>query len=1366
MKKSRINFLILFYIHAASMVSQTGKFFTTDTELSNSLINCIYQDQRNYVWVATEDGLNRYDGVKFVTYRSNQKNPKSIKNNYVHTVFEDSKGRFWVGCVNGLLLYDREQETFEEIKIFDNGNLIDPDVTSIYELSSGEVWISVSGKGIARVADSRNSYSIDRNLSSGLSSLRLESIYEDSRKEVWILSNDQGLFHYSPKTKKITTFNAPEKIGSNQVSSICEDSSGNLFVGTLTSGLFRFDRQNSRFVPIKYSGKQASLPIKCLLIDSRNQLLVGTDGNGMKIYQPNINELTDYKMESTLFDLDKIKVHSLMEDNLGNLWIGIFQKGVYFNPNNPNRFRTWGYKSFNNNLIGSSCVMSVIKDKENTMWVGTDNDGLYAVYPDRRVRHFTSTESTSSVSNTIMSVFEDSNGDIWLGSYLKGLSRFNKTSGQSTYFNVFPSNFGDNFLSNKVLCITEDNDKNLLIGTNGAGIYVFNLRSQTYTSHYSHQSGDINTILNSGINSILVDKEGLIWAGTFRGVSVINTRTAKIIHLTKENNTLPGSIIYAMLEDTEGDIWIGTDEGLARYNKKTNTSRIYSIAEGLPSNVICGIQQDEEGNIWLSTHMGISKLQVADEKFINHYASDGLQGNEFSRGASFKAADGEMLFGGISGISSFYPNQIISTRKKLDIFLTELDILDAPVRTNQKSGRRTIIDRFISDVETIHLAYKDNMFSLEFSTFNFGNADRVYYRYMLEGLNSQWMNTAVGTNRISFTNLNYGKYKLRVKAYENENESDEKTFDIIVYPPWYLSTFAHIIYFLILLGLIFGAYRFVKERIQHRHELIRREHLEQINEGKLQFFINISHEIRTPMTLILSPLEKLMQDKSDPERTRAYQLMYRNAQRILRLINQLLDLRKIDKRLMFVKMRETNIVSFVDDLVKTFEYQSNKTNIKLSFIHDDPNLNVWIDMNNFDKVLVNILSNAFKFTPENGEITIRLKTGVDITKKDSLRNYFELTVSDNGIGIKEDKIEKIFERFYQIDSPQNNVNFGTGIGLHLSKNLVELMHGEIFARNRTDVTGSEFIIRLPLGSGHLLDSEKEHTERDDHQHTKHVLINQMNFEIEEMETQTNVKPKTKYRVLIVDDETEIRHYLKQNLSDTYKVMEAANGKIALELILKEKPDLVISDVMMPEMDGITLCKKIKANINIMHIPVVLLTAKTSDEDKAEGYETGADAYVAKPFNVELLKKRIISIIENRSRLEEKIGDSEENKSLVRKIDIKSQDQILMEKVIRILNENIEDSTFNTQVLADKIGISRVHLHRKMKELTNQSAADFIKTNRLKQAAELLQSKKYTVSEVCYKLGFSNLSHFSSIFKEFYGVSPKEYTQNNSSGSEV
>jgi signal transduction histidine kinase/ligand-binding sensor domain-containing protein/AraC-like DNA-binding protein len=1230
------------------------------------------------------------------------------------------------------------------VYLYSGNALITPHITSIIESINHEIWITTSGHGIIRIKKDDLLFQTDEQLSSRLSSMYLTTIFQDQKGRFWIASENQGLNLYNPVTNDVVTFKSPSSIGSNQISTICEDEHDNLFVGTLTNGLYKLNANTQTFEVVPYKNNQV-LSVKSLLVDNKKRVLVGTDGQGIKIFNEKTQCLEDIQLFSVPFDLSRMKVHAILQDRPGNIWIGLFQKGVFLDPENSNKFNYWGHKSYNQNVIGSGCVTTLIKDKKADLWIGTDNDGIYQLDKQGNARHLSPSNHPASVPNTILSMIEDDAGNIWLGSYLQGLSRLDKQTGKCTYYNNYLND--ENTAQNKIFCLEKDNRNRLWIGTNGAGIYVFDLSRMEYIDHYSLSSEGSRKIPNNWINCIRCDKQGIIWVGSYNGFVSINPADNHVETYTT-NKILPGDVVYCIHEDEKGKMWIGTTEGLACFDRETQTSIIYTSLNGLPSNVICSLLDDNNGNLWLSTHLGISKLNVAEKRFVNYYAFDGLQGNEFSMGASFKSKEGELFFGGTGGISSFYPAEINDQRVPLNLYLTGLYLMDKPIVSGQKSGRNEIFKGFISDVDTIRLGYKDNLFAMEFSTFDFGFSGRIYYQYLLEGLHSQWMSTEPGGNRINFTNLNYGTYRLKIKAFIYGNSSEEKIITLIITPPWYLSTGAIVVYAGLLLLFIWGITWFVADRIRHKNELLKRNHAEQISEAKLQFFINISHEIRTPMTLIISPLEKLISENKDAVIQKSYLLIYRNAQRILQLINQLMDVRKIDKGLMSVKFRETDMVGFIDDLMQTFEYQAKKLNIRFSFVHADEPLMAWIDLNNFDKVLVNILSNAFKFTHENGEITITLRKEKDC---------FKIIVSDTGPGIEETQIEKIFERFYQIDNNETKNNFGTGVGLHLARSLVELQHGVLFARNRSDCTGSEFIIRLPLGVAHLSPAEKEEKEIRVNRNTDNPLPVELLSPTAEKK-KAKVRPKTKYRVLIVDDENEIRQYLRDELSDIYHVSESVNGKEALNIILKEKPDLIISDVMMPEMDGITLTKKLKSNINVNQIPVILLTAKATDEDKVEGFDTGADAYISKPFNIDLLKKIISNLFENRERLKQRITDSEENKALIEPIVLKPSDQLLYEKVIKIINDNIADPDLNVEFLANGVGMSRVHMHRKLKELTNQSARDFIKTIRLKHAAELLSNQKLTVSEVAYALGFINISHFSNSFREFHGVSPKEFQQ--------
>lgn len=1371
--KAQILFLFSIYCFLIGstpvMKAQTGKFYSTDKELSNSLINAVYQDRKGFIWIATENGLNKFDGTRFSIYRHNATDSTSLKNNYVRTLFEDSRGNFWIGCINGLQRYDRATDNFHELFISRKDGRKNPHITSIIERRNGDLWIATSGQGAISLKKNSNpaSFHIETELTDRIGSNYLNVIFEDSRQNLWIATEEKGLYRYSPESKELKSYKAPYHIAGDDVSAICEDAHGQIFVGTLTKGLFRLSsRQEGNFEPVLYQNRM-NLNIRTLIIDTRGKLIIGTDGEGVKEYQPQQDIIVDSEINAGPFDFSKSKVHSLIEDKDHNLWLGIFQKGLILVPGISNKFDYYGYKSIHNNTIGSSCVMAIHTDEQATIWIGTDNDGLYAINDQgKQLRHYThQAGNPQSVPGTILCLYEDSNQELWLGSYFDGLARINKQTGTcQDVTSLLQGNL--NAGKPKVSCIIEDKNKNLWVGTYGSGLYKINLPTQhvTYYESTRNENDDwsINRLPNDWISYLLEDREGMIWIGTYKGLAVLNPQTDNFINYKKQNNLLPGYVVYSLLENSNGEIWAGTSEGLVCLNKDRLTPVLFTTADGLPSDIICGLAEDEKKNIWISTHQGISKLNPPEKKFINYYAGDGLQGNEFTRTAVFKDKRGKIFFGGTNGVTAFYPQDITEIKKEMNVLITGFHVANRPVKKGDKSGNNVITDTAVMDTEQFTLAYNENTFSIDFSVLEFSNPDRISYQYKIKELGDEWISTQPGTNRVTYSSLKPGKYTFSVQARDHNNFSNIRTVTIAITPPWYQTWWAKVIWGCLGALLIYALTMYILSRIRHRQEVMRQKHMEQINEAKLQFFINISHEIRTPMTLIISPLEKLLAEHS--EKQPVYLMIYRNAQRILRLINQLMDIRKLDKGQMHLKFRETDIVGFINDLMQTFNYQAQKKNITFTFekeLEGADSLKVWIDLNNFDKVLMNVLSNAFKYTHEGGNIEVSLKTGHNDAYRGALKDYFEIDITDNGIGIDKNKIEQIFERFYQIDNDMTQSNFGTGIGLHLSRSLVELHHGIIKAENREDGQGTRFIIRLPLGSNHLKAEELENPEETGSEPTISQLPKDSIYETEE-ENKTNEyrkpKAKTRYRVLIVEDDEEIRRYIRSELDSDFRIYECTNGREGLETILKEKPDLVISDVMMPEMDGITLCRKIKQNININHIPIILLTAKSKAEDQIEGLEIGADAYIVKPFNTELLRTTISNLIANRERLRGKLVGEQQVEEKITKIEMKSNDEILMSKVMKTINDHLADPTLNVEMLAANVGMSRVHMHRKLKELTNQSARDFIRSIRLKQAANLLREKNLSVSEVAYATGFSNLSHFSNTFRDFYGISPSEYKE--------
>ena len=641
--------------------------------------------------------------------------------------------------------------------------------------------------------------------------------------------------------------------------------------------------------------------------------------------------------------------------------------------------------------------------------------------------------------------------------------------------------------------------------------------------------------------------------------------------------------------------------------------------------------------------------------------------------------------------------------------------------------------------------------------------EQISYAYSING--EEWRMAPLGQNELAFTHLSPGNYKFRIKAVCNGYETPVKEFTVIVHPAWYASIWAKLVYLLILIGLVMLYLRHRKQQMEDRLTLQQHIHAEEMGEAKIKFFMNISHEIRTPLTLIITPLLSLIKEDKEPHRQGIYEIIRKNSERILHLINQMMDLRKIDKGQMVMHMCETDMVAFVNEGYELFRQQAMTKNIDFEYQHDTETLPVWIDRNNFDKVITNILSNAFKFTPSGGHVLLSLThTG----------HHAYISVKDSGIGIPKDKLETIFQRFYQSASDPNDRNIGTGIGLDLTRSLVELHYGSISARNNEDEKGSkfdhgsEFLIRIPLGKDHLKPEEIVEEQKVEEEQTQE-LANIQQMEQEEMETENDfsnapaasmqTNKGTKSEIVIVEDEEDIQEYLKSQLSDDFKVRTYPNGKVALSEILKKKPDLIISDIMMPEMDGNTLCTKLKTNINTNDVPIILLTAKSREEDQLEGLETGADAYILKPFNMDILRRTIINLLTIRRTLRNKFSGNESQEHKVEQKEMLTPDDNLMQRVMNVINENLGDSDLSVDSIAQKVGISRVHLHRKMKELTNQTPHSFIRNIRLQQAAKLLKEGKQSITEVMYTCGFSNAASFSTMFKNLYGCSPREYMNN-------
>ncbi|GAB4051201.1 hybrid sensor histidine kinase/response regulator transcription factor [Spirosoma litoris] len=1312
--------------------------FTFENGLSGSVVNDIHQDRSGFLWIATDDGLNRFDGITFTVYRHDKKNDTGISTNQLQTLSEDKTGRMYVGSLKGLQYYDPATDSFHKIPLkLDDGTSVSARVMSICERQNGDILVGTSGRGLF-ILTKKEGQLLGQKMHMNVPSDLIVRVFEDTDRNVWVSTEDKGLYRFDGRS--IKSFFVSKGVQNNVINSICQDRYGRLFVGNMSSGLYQYDPASQTFMAIPYNGR-TDLPIGDLLVNRNNQILMGTTGKGVKYVDPTTSKILDLTTNVTSFDFSKSKVNAILEDKAGNIWIGIFQKGLLLLPGNPNRFGYIGYKSVSSNSIGSSTVMALFEDTQKTIWVGTDNDGLYALSPGSNTSvHYQPDTEGGPVPSNIMAIYEDSRKNLWLGSYLSGLVQFDRKTGKSYSIPSLLDKHGDNV--QRVFSIKEDSRQRLWVATMGSGLFCMDLRSGNVKNFDApprkpDRSTD-NQIPNNWINCLLVSKDNKLFIGTFDGLACLDLDTENFVSTFDRNSLLPGVVIYSLFDDNKGSLWVGTSQGLKKLNRSTREITSFDIDNGLPSSLISAIRGDNNGHLWLSTNRGLSRMDLETNTFVNFYSADGLQGNQFSQGASIEADNRELYFGGVNGITHFKPDEIRVAAKRLAVQIVDLYIHDKPVRKGTTSGGYQVVDTTLNSAREFHLSHQDNSFTLEFSTMDFIDAERVSYLYSIN--NNSWIALRPGGNRLSFDNLAPGTYVFRLKAKASKAISDEHQVTIVIHPAWYASIWAKVVYGLLILIVSVLVYRMIRNRRRIHEERLAHQRLEEINEAKLQFFINIAHEIRTPLTLVVSPLQKLLSQDQDRERRHLYDIMGRNTKRLLDLVNQLMDIRKIEKGQMALQLERVDMVHFTSEICQLFEEQIQTKQIE--FVTDFPADQVLacIDPLNFDKVLINILSNAFKFTPVGGTIRVALTLKPNRNGQDLI-----MAIEDSGQCINEAETERIFDCFYQSADHRDYNQHGTGIGLHLVKQLVQL-HGATIQVENKKPTGCCFSIVLPV-------EEVVAVEAPGMAALEGIqLLPEPKMEVP---SEARLKGKLK-RVVIADDDSEVCNYLIDELSGEYTVFSYANGEEAYKGILKEKPDLVVSDVMMPVMDGMTLCRKMRANPLINHIPIVLLTAKTEESTNVQGLELGADAYITKPFNMDILLKTINGLIRNRQILKNNEQEQHYQEEFISKISIKASEEKLLEKVHLIINQNLANPELSVEMIAGEIGISRVHLHRKLKELTNLTTRDLIRTIRLKQAAELLHVKGLSVSEVSFAVGYSNVNNFSVAFKEQYGVAPTGY----------
>lgn len=1327
--------ILLTVLAPCGVNAQMGKIFDADKQLSSSYTNQVYLDRDGFIWVVTRNGLNRYDGYQFHTIKKDPGNPHSMASNYVNCMIQDRSGLFYMGMYGALQTYDGNN--FEDVEVKDvQGNVVSCYMTCFLLRQNGEMFAGTSGHGLLHITDPRHANQVGGQLRNVHT---VNGLLEDRQGHVWIVTPNMGLLEYDGKTVR---HHFSDDAMSSIVRSLCLGRDGSIYVGTSTNGVYVRSAKGGEFRHLDVLGNKHIAALYCCR-DGR--LMVGYDGQGVAIYSPQKGTLEDNPYYSREVSLNLSKVYSIVEDANGNIWLGLLQKGVFMQSGESTGFSYMGYKLGTQNIIGEACVVSTCVDSKGRVWVGTDKDGLYCLDGSERrmLRHY-----RENFPATIMSIAEDRDGRIWVGSYAEGFGYID-TAGNYHKYPQYGNSSG--------FAIETTKNGVVWVATMGQGLLRITSSSiKAYTMQENAPDDPrANSIVNDYISKMsLSPDEKRVYLATTMGVCCLDIEKDSWTS-TFSKNCLNYGTPCRVAKEFNGQLWIGANDGLYCYDLKRKELQPYTADRGLSDNGIAAIECDRQGRLWIATDHGLCCHDPKTGSTRSYFVDNGLQSNEFSDGASSTTPGGIMVFGGVGGITWFRPEQIQQSNWEAKVSLVAFRINNQPVNSSSYSGGYQICDTTVIAAERFELASHDNTFAIQFSTLTYVNPEHITYLYSING--EDFTRLQPGTNEITLTHMLPGTYHFCVKAERNGIQTAERCFTVIIHAPWYRSMLAYIIYILALLAALWFYLKSRRRKEQDRLRLQEHIHAEQMADAKLKFFMNISHEIRTPMTLITAPLQSLMKHDDDPQRRSAYETIRRNAERILGLINQMMDLRKIDKGQMQMRMAETDLVSFVGDCFTLFAHQAEVKGISFSYEHDMEQLPVWIDRRNFDKVIVNLLSNAFKFTPSGGEIKIRVSQESTTAR---------IAIRDTGEGIPEEKIGRIFERFYQASSTANDRNIGTGIGLDLTRSLVELHHGTIEAHNNTDSQGCEFVVSIPLGSNHL-SVEEIISEADGNQQETAVL----NMEPETLSAQSttpsaqpsvpSVSRTNRQRIVIVEDDEEIRNYLISELQRDFDVKGCADGREGLAEVLKSLPDLVISDIMMPQMDGNTLCATIKGSPTTSHIPVLLLTAKNRDEDKLEGLETGADAYIVKPFNMDILRRTIVNLIHTHRMLQLKYGRNDQLEEKVDDVQMKSPDDRLLERIMNVINKNLNNADLSIDGIADEVGISRVHLHRKMKELTGQTPHDFIRNIRLKQAAYLLANQKMNITEVMYACGFNNAASFSTIFKRFYGLSPRDYMKEHS-----
>jgi signal transduction histidine kinase/ligand-binding sensor domain-containing protein/DNA-binding response OmpR family regulator len=1332
--------------------------------LSHRFSTDIFQDSKGFMWFGTRDGLNRYDGRSIKIYKHKQGDSLSISSNTVLCITEDSKKNLWLGLEeNGIAKYNRDLDNFINYKQFSlNGQTVNlGTVNKFYEDSKHNLWIG-SQDGLIRLKSDSSSFDhfLPNEKPFSLKGKIIRAIAEDENGNIWIGTTDGGLNIFENATQKFLNLsNSPElfnSIGQVRIWSIFGNQNSDMWIGTEEKGLIKYDKNFKKFIAIGEQSHELSLlknQVNYVLQDSKGWLWVSLHNMGLCIYHPTTNKLTwlvhdDLNPNS----LHSNSIYSIFEDKSKVIWLASYGDGVgyYTNSNFFDHIHRFSNKD---QSLSHNYVNTFLELAPNKIWIGTDGGGINVF--NRSTNSFVgyyTTKSKPALSNDhILSLTKISESEIMIGTWGGGINIYDANRNAIHYYTT---NTADSYAlpGNKVLYSYMDSQKRVWVSTFESGVSIFDRSSgRFYNNSNSHDRHIFPHLLY--VKHIAEEAIGTLWFAGYDGLCRLNgTSLTSFKYNESDPNSLPNNNINQVYIDTRKNVWIATMGGLCRFNPSTNNFIRFEQIDEIANNAVMGIIEDNSGFLWLSTNSGLLKFDPNSLTVKKYTKSDGLQDNQFHEKSCFRSSNWELYFGGYNGFNVFHPDDIKENKYVPPVLITDLKINSIAQIPGTK---HSVLDRNITETEQIILKHKQNSLVINYIALNYISSIKNKYSYMLEGFDENWVE-GNETNSATYTNLSPGKYTFRVKASNNDGCWNEKgaNLKIEVLPPFYKTRFAFFLYiFTFLVGLfVYRRYILIKERIKTsiQNEKLQAQQQHELDNSKLKFFTNISHEFKTPLTLIMSPLEGLLKIEEIEEKRKQLNLIHRNAQKLFHLINQLMEFRKIELGKLDINETSGDLVLFLNSIFEAFKEVATQKNINYAFYSNLRHAYLLFDHDKLDKIIYNLLSNAFKFTPQHGIINFHVTFSQVANNKQSLK----IMIKDTGAGIAENDKEHIFDRFYQADEVKNTGQ-GTGIGLALAKELIDVLNAKIELESQLG-EGSCFTVFLNLKVAAKTDIQ----EKDAIDHgsiTQHQILDNAslaNFE------QGKTLQSTRKTILIVEDNYDLLNFLTDQLKTEFTIINALNGASGWEETIKEFPDLIISDIMMPLMNGIELCKKIKTDERTSHIPVVLLTAKSSEESQLFGFEEGADEYILKPFNFDILLVRIRNILRSRDLLKRKFSNQIDISP--KDIATTNVDQNFVKKVLDLVDENISNPNFSVETLSEKIGMSRSNLYRKLFALSGKTPTEFIRIMKLKRACQLLQKTDLPISQIAFEVGFNDQAHFRELFKKEYNCLPSEYAQKHRS----